>query len=82
MKATTIKPPRLEEVRVYQKPDTVPPGWFTSKVLQEEWNLCESQTRRLIQHALAAGKASSKKFKIDTGGYTLCVIAHYQFKTG
>ena len=51
MKTPTIKPPRLEDVRIHQKPDTVPPGWFTSKVLQAEWNLCESQTRRLIEHA-------------------------------
>jgi hypothetical protein len=80
MKTPTIKPPRLEDVRIHQKPDTVPAGWFTSKVLQAEWNLCESQTRRLIQHALAAGKAKVKKFKIDTGGYTLRATAHYQFK--
>jgi hypothetical protein len=78
---TTIKPPRLEDVRILQKADTVPPGWFTSKALQAEWNLCESQTRRLIMNAVAAGKASSKKFKIDTGGYTPRATAHYQFKS-
>jgi hypothetical protein len=31
-------------------------------------------------NAVAAGKASSKKFKIDTGGYTPRPTAHYQFK--
>lgn len=79
MKTPTIKPPRLEDVRIHQKPETVPPGWFTSKVLQEEWSLCESQTRRLIQHALASGKAKVKKFKIDQGGYAPRPVAHYQF---
>lgn len=81
MKKTTIKPPRLEDVRIYQKADTVPPGWFTSKVLQQEWNLCESQTRRLIQHALSAGRATVKKFKIDQGNYAPRPVAHYQFKS-
>lgn len=81
MKKTTIKPPRLEDVRIYQKADTVPPGWFTSKVLQQEWNLGESQTRRLIQHALSAGKATVKKFKIDQGSYAPRPVAHYQFKS-
>jgi hypothetical protein len=81
MKKTTIKPPRLEDVRIYQKADAVPPGWFTSKVLQQEWNLCESQTRRLIQHALSAGKATVKKFKIDQGNYAPRPVAHYQFKS-
>jgi len=76
-----IKPPTLEEVRIYQQPDTVPDGWFNAHELQKEWGLCDSQTRRLIQSAIKAGRATVRKFKIDHGGHTLRATAHYQFKS-
>lgn len=57
-----------------QTPD---PGFMTRKDWATAWGLGESQTYRLLQNGVAAGKVESKKFKVRTGSLLRSVV-HYR----
>ena len=75
-----ILPPPLATVKSYQKADKVPEGWFTRRELEKSWRLHQSQAGRLIQEAIAAGKAQVRGYKIHYADRGVRITPHYRFK--
>ena len=74
-----MKPPTLESIRVHNV-DKVPPGWFTRRELEKEWCMGESNVKRLVASAIAAGKAESKRFRVRHLNGSPGPVPHYRFK--
>jgi hypothetical protein len=65
--------------RPRSKADKIPAGWYCREQLQKEWNLRDTQTKRLLQLAVDCGDAKVEKFRVKrpTG---IFMIPFYKFK--
>lgn len=74
------RPPALKDVKGVRKADVVPPGWFSREDCEKEWNLSQSHSIKIISEALRGGRATTKKFLVESKQRALFPVPHYRFQ--
>lgn len=75
-----VATPRLNELlkQLLDKNGSVPPpGWFTTKHLQNEWGVSERRCNKVLEKLMAAGLMQRKKFVAKVGAGKSQSVWHY-----